>query len=91
MTIPTDTKDRAIYHTILAEMHRLHATLLNMRTLDDPHTADSLREHFGREQTLALARLREWRQRRPEIYREASNDFEGQRHREPETGGSPST
>jgi hypothetical protein len=78
MTIPENTKDRAIYHTILSEMHRLHATILNMQTIDDAYSADALREHFGREQQLTLARLGEWRQRRPEVYREASDDFEGQ-------------
>lgn len=83
MTIPTDTKDRAAYHTILSDMHRLHATMLNLQTIGDPHTGEALREHFSREQQLTLAKLTEWRQRRPEIYREASADFEGQILRTP--------
>lgn len=78
MAIPTDKKDRAIYHLILSEMHRLQGIMLNMQTIDTPDTADALREHFAREQNLALGKLTEWRNRRPEIYREASEDFKGQ-------------
>ena len=76
--IPETTKDQAIYHTILAEMHRLHSVMLNMRTLDDPDTAAALREHFTRDQNLALAKLMEWKTRRPEIYRQANEDFQHQ-------------
>lgn len=78
MAIPTDKKDRAIYHLILSEMHRLQGIMLNVQTIDTPDTADALREHFAREQNLALGKLTEWRNRRPEIYREASEDFKGQ-------------
>lgn len=75
MTTPTDKKDQAIYHTILAEMHRVQAMLLNLQTLDTPSTAAGLRDHFSREQNLALGKLNEWRGRRPEIYRQASENF----------------
>jgi hypothetical protein len=78
MTVPEDKKDQAIYHTILSDMHRLQATMLNLQTITDPDTAEALREHFTREQNLALARLNEWRQRRPELYREAGADFQHQ-------------
>lgn len=88
MGIPEDTKDRAIYHTILSDMHRLQAMMLNLQTIADPDTEDALREHFTREQTLALARLTEWRQRRPELYGEAGEDFQHQirRHEGAGTG-----
>lgn len=76
--IPTNTKDQAIYHTILSDMHRLRAGMLNLQALEDPDTARSLREHFQREQNVTLARLSEWRQRRPQIYEQASADFEKQ-------------
>ena len=78
MTIPADKKDRAIYHLILSEMHRLQGIMLNMQTIDAPDTAEALREHFTREQNVALGKLTEWRNRRPEIYREASEDFKSQ-------------
>jgi len=70
-----DKKERAIYHTILSDMHRLQSAMLSLQTLDDPTTAESLGEHFRREQNIALAKLSEWKQRRPEIYRRASEDF----------------
>lgn len=82
MTIPTDRKDQAIYHTILSDLHRLRAILLNLQTLEDPGTKQSLQEHFSREQSIVLGRLTEWRQRRAEIYREASADFDQQVRRE---------
>lgn len=75
MTIPTDKKEGAIYHTILAEMHRIQAQLLNMQTITDPDTAESLRQHFARDQSLSVARLAEWRQRRPDVFRQAEADF----------------
>lgn len=78
MPPPEDKKERAIYHTVLAEMHRMQGILLNMQTLDDAQTAAALRDHFGREQNLVLAKLNEWRQRRPDIYRQAQDDFRHQ-------------
>lgn len=78
VTIPSSKKDQAIYHTILGEMHRLRAMLLNLQTLDTPSTAAGLRDHFTREQTLSLGKLTEWRNRRPDIYRRAGEDFESQ-------------
>lgn len=78
MSIPTETKDRAIYHTILSDLHRMQATLLNLRMLDEPSTAAALLEHFSREQSVTLGKLTEWRQRRPEIYRQAQDDFQQQ-------------
>ena len=75
MTVPESTKDQAIYHTILSDLHRLRATILNLQATDSTETADALREHFGRERSLILSRLSEWRQRRPEIYENASEDF----------------
>jgi hypothetical protein len=82
MPVPTDKKEQAIYHTILSEMHRLHATLLNLQTLDDPSTAESLRDHFTREQNLSLGKLSEWKKRRQDIYDQAFADFEQQVRRE---------
>jgi hypothetical protein len=78
MTVPEDTKDRAIYHTVLSDMHRLQAIMLNLQTIDSPDTEKSLREHFGRERSLVLARLSEWKQRRPAIYQQAGEDFKSQ-------------
>jgi hypothetical protein len=63
---------------ILAEMHRVRALLLNMQTLDPDGTEQALREHLTREQNLALGKLTEWKQRRPEIYRQANEDFQRQ-------------
>ena len=88
MTIPTDMKEQAIYHTILSEMHRLHGVLLNMQTIQTGETEQALREHFTREQNLALARLMEWKQRRPGIYREANDDFQHQVRRQSVSGSS---
>jgi hypothetical protein len=76
MPPPTDKKEAAIYHTILGEMHRMRGLLLNLQTLDDADTAAALRDHFGREQNVVMAKLREWRQRRPELYRLAQADFD---------------
>ncbi|HEX6510615.1 MAG TPA: hypothetical protein VF221_23550 [Chloroflexota bacterium] len=78
MTNPTEKKDQAIYHTMLSEMHRLQGILLNLQTLDEQSTAEGLRDHFAREQTLTLGKLAEWRQRRPDIYRQANDDFQHQ-------------
>lgn len=83
MAIPHSTKDRAIYHTILSDLHRMQATLLNMQVLDEPTTAAALSEHFARQQSVTLGKLTEWRQRRPEIYRQAQEDFQ-QQIRQPE-------
>lgn len=84
-TIPKDLKEQAIYHTVLADMHRLHALLLNLRTLDAPDTAESLRQHFTREQSIVLGRLNEWRGRRPDLYRRAQTAF-AQQVQAPEPG-----
>jgi hypothetical protein len=78
MAIPEDKKAQAVYHTILAEMHRLHAMLLNLQTLDTVSTEASLRDHFTREQNLSLGKLSEWRTRRPDIYAAASEAFKEQ-------------
>jgi hypothetical protein len=78
MTIPEETHDQAVYHVILAEMHRLRAIMLNLSAAQDPATAESLREHFTREQSLTLGKLAEWRSHRPQIYREACEDFKNQ-------------
>lgn len=78
MTIPEDKKEQAIYHTVLSEMHRIRAVLLNLQAIDVPETAQALREHFMREQNLVLGRLMEWKRRRPDIYRQANDDFQNQ-------------
>ena len=78
MAIPEDKKEGAIYHTILSDMHRLQAVLLNLQTIAAPDTEQALREHFSREQSLVLGRLTEWKQRRPDLYRVASDDFQRQ-------------
>jgi hypothetical protein len=75
---PAGKKEQAIYHLILAEMHRVRALLLNMQTIETDGTEQALREHFSREQNLALGKLTEWKQRRPEIYRQAHEDFQQQ-------------
>lgn len=72
---PDEPKDRSILHVILAEMHRAQASVHNLQTLTDPDTEAGLREHFTREQALALRRLSEWRQRRPGIYLIAAEEF----------------
>ena len=59
-------------------MHRVHSILLNLQTLAADGTEKSLREHFTREQNVTLGRLTEWKQRRPEIYRQANDDFQSQ-------------
>lgn len=78
MTERDDKKDRAIYHTILGDMHRLQGIMLNLQTLDNPDTAEGLRDHFRREQNLILGRLTEWKGRRPDVYQQASEDFQNQ-------------
>ena len=86
MAIPTDVKEQAIYHTILSEMHRLHGVLLNMQTIQTGETEHALREHFTREQNLSLAKLMEWKQRRPDVYRAANEDFQNQVRRQDRLG-----
>lgn len=83
MSIPTDKKDQAIYHTILSELHRVQGILLNLQTLDDATTAAGLRDHFTRDQMLTLGKVNEWKLRRPDIYRLASDDFQQQVLRRP--------
>ena len=83
MSIPSDKKDQAIYHTILSELHRVQGILLNLQTLDDASTAEGLRDHFTRDQTLTLGKVNEWKLRRPDIYRLASDDFQQQVRRHP--------
>ncbi len=78
MSIPADKKDQCVYHTILAEMHRVHALLLNMQTLEATGTEVGLRDYFSREQNMCLGKLVEWKQRRSDIYREANDDFQNQ-------------
>jgi hypothetical protein len=78
MTVPVDLKDRAIYHIILSDMHRLQATMLNLQSIASGATEEALREHFGREQSILLGKLREWRQHRATIFRDAEVDFAGQ-------------
>jgi hypothetical protein len=78
MTMPRDKKDQAIYHTILSELHRVQGILLNLQTLDEASTAEGLRDHFTRDQTLTLGKVNEWKLRRPDIYRQASEDFQQQ-------------
>jgi len=80
MTPPTDTKDRAIYHQILSDMHRLQSLMLTLKSLDHDSTEEGLRAHFSREQNVILGKLSEWRGRRPHIYQQAGDDFE--RYRE---------
>ncbi len=78
MSIPDDKKEAAIYHTILGDMHHVQGLLLNLQTLDDSGTAEGLRDHFTRDQTLTLGKIREWKLRRPDIYRQANEDFQNQ-------------
>jgi hypothetical protein len=78
MSIPSDKKEQAIYHTILSELHRVQGILLNLQTLDEASTAEGLRDHFTRDRTLALGKVNEWKLRRPDIYRQASEDFQQQ-------------
>jgi hypothetical protein len=76
MTVADEKKNEAVYHSILAEMHRLRALLLNMQTIDLDSTEEGVRAHLSREQTLVLGKLTEWRQHRPQIYRKAEEDFQ---------------
>jgi hypothetical protein len=78
VTIPQDKKDQAIYHTILSELHRVQGIQLNLQTLNEASTAEGLRDHFTRDQTLTLGKVNEWKRRRPDIYRQASEDFQQQ-------------
>jgi hypothetical protein len=75
MPVPADTKDAAIYHTILSNMHRLRATMLNLQAIEHGETEAALRDHFGREQTVLLGKLREWRQHRSALFKQAEADF----------------
>jgi hypothetical protein len=76
MTSADEKKDSAVYHSILAEMHRLRALLLNMQTIDLGSTEEGVRAHLTREQGLVLGKLTEWRGHRPLIYRQAEEDFQ---------------
>lgn len=78
MAIPSEKKERAIYHMILSEMHRLQGLMLNMQTVEVPEAEEALQEHYSRQQNLALGKLTEWRRRRPEVFREAEGDFRAQ-------------
>lgn len=78
MPPPAGKKDAAAYHTILSDLHRLHALMLNMQTIDDPFSEKSLREHFSREHTVITGRLNEWKLRRRPIYDQAYTDFQQQ-------------
>jgi hypothetical protein len=71
----SDLKDQVVYHSIMAELHRLQAITINLRTLDDPYTSEALSDHFRREQSLVLGKLAEWRRRCPAIHASASEDF----------------
>jgi hypothetical protein len=76
MTAADERKDEAVYHSVMAEMHRLRALLLNMQTIDLGSTEEAVRSHLAREQTIVLGKLTEWRQHRPLIYRRAEADFQ---------------
>jgi hypothetical protein len=76
MAAPDDRKDAAVYHAILAEMHRLRSLLLNLQTVDLGSTEEVVRAHLSREQSVVLGKLTEWRQHRPHIYRKAEEDFQ---------------
>jgi hypothetical protein len=78
MAVPDNKKDAAIYHTILADMHRLRGTMLNLQCIDQGDTEAALRDHFGREQTVLLGKLREWRGHRAAIFKQAESDFSRQ-------------
>lgn len=82
MTVPGDKKDQAVYHMILSEMHRLQGLMLNLQTIGPPETAKGLQDHFTRDQNLTLGKLMEWKQRRPEIYQQAGDDFAQQKRQE---------
>lgn len=79
MPPPIDPKDAAVYHTILSDMHRLHAMTLNLASIEQGETAAALREHFGREQRILAGKLTEWRGHRSRIFEMAERDFAGQR------------
>ncbi|HZU13205.1 MAG TPA: hypothetical protein VFB58_10240 [Chloroflexota bacterium] len=70
-----ERRDQAAYHAILSDLHRVQSAILSLQTLDSPHTAESLRDYFTRERSIALGRLREWEQRRPDVYRLAGEAF----------------
>lgn len=76
MTATDEMKNEAVYHSILAEMHRLRSLLLNMQTIDLGTTEEAVRAHLGREQSLVLGKLTEWRGHRPRIYRKAEEEFQ---------------
>jgi hypothetical protein len=78
MAIPVDRKERAIYHIILADMHRLRGVMLNLEQADQTEAESHLREHFGRELSILLGKLAEWRQHRSSLYAEAEKDFRRQ-------------
>ncbi len=76
MTSTDEKKNEAVYHAILAEMHRLRALLLNMQTVDLDSAEEGVRAHLRREQTIVLGKLTEWKQHRPQIYRKAEEEFQ---------------
>lgn len=76
MTASDEKKNAAVYHSILAEMHRLRALLLNMQTIDLGSTEEGVRAYLMREQTVVLGKLTEWKQHRPQIYRKAEEEFQ---------------
>lgn len=76
MKAADEKKNEAVYHSILAEMHRLRALLINMQTIDLDSAEEGVRAHLRREQTIVLGKLTEWRQHRPQIYRKAEEDFQ---------------
>lgn len=76
MTGSDTKKDEAVYHSILSEMHRLRALLLNMQTVEPGSSEEGVRAHLGREQTITLGKLTEWKRHRPQIYRQAEEDFQ---------------
>jgi hypothetical protein len=78
MPIPAGRKDRAIYHIILADMHRLRGVMLNLEEVEGAESEGHMREHFGRELSILLGKLAEWRQHRSALYAEAEKDFQSQ-------------
>ena len=71
-----DKKEAAVYHSILSDMHRLRSLLFNLQTVDLGSTEEAVRAHLSREQSIVLGKLTEWRHHRPQIYRQAEEDFQ---------------
>jgi hypothetical protein len=88
VAIPGDRRERAIYHIVLADMHRLRGVMLNLEAVEHGETEEALREHFGRELTVLLGKLAEWRLRRSAIFAQAERDFKAQSEPAGEDGGS---